>query len=149
MTVVYVDLVGDLFHAGHVELLRAARSRGDRLVVGVLGADDVAEYKRRPVMTLDERVAVVASCRYVDEVVAPAPMRLDDDFIESHAITVVVHGDDPDLGGCRRRLRPPRRGVARPGAAHHGPVDDGRHRAGAAASRVRVVTWTWVGAARR
>ena len=94
MNVVYVDLVGDLFHAGHVELLRAARELGDRLVVGVLGDDDVASYKRRPVMTLDERVAVVAACRWVDEVVAPAPLRLSDDFVARHGITTVVHGDD-------------------------------------------------------
>ena len=94
MSVVYVDLVGDLFHAGHVSLLRSARELGDRLVVGVLGDDDVASYKRRPVMTLDERVTVVAACRYVDEVVAPAPMRLSDDFVVSYGITTVVHGDD-------------------------------------------------------
>jgi cytidyltransferase-like protein len=56
---VYVDLVGDLFHAGHVEFLRAARSFGDWLVVGVLSDDVVAAYKRRPITTLEERVAVV------------------------------------------------------------------------------------------
>ncbi|MET8898864.1 hypothetical protein [Streptomyces sp. NPDC004538] len=33
---VYVDMVGDLFHPGHVALLRAARDFGERLTVGVL-----------------------------------------------------------------------------------------------------------------
>jgi cytidyltransferase-like protein len=33
-TRVYVDMVGDLFHAGHVALLRAARELGNHLVVG-------------------------------------------------------------------------------------------------------------------
>jgi cytidyltransferase-like protein len=94
VTGVYVDMVGDLFHPGHVALLRAARAFGDRLVVGVL-SDEVAEaYKRRPVMTLAERVAVVGSCRYVDEVVPDAPDRVTLDFLESHDIAVVVHGDD-------------------------------------------------------
>lgn len=65
---VYVDMVGDLFHAGHVSLLREARRHGDWLVVGVLSDDTAASYKRRPVMTLDEMVAVIESCRYVDEV---------------------------------------------------------------------------------
>lgn len=48
---VYVDMVGDLFHAGHVSLLREARRHGDWLVVGVLSDDTAASYKRRPIMT--------------------------------------------------------------------------------------------------
>ena len=91
---VYVDMVGDLFHAGHVELLRAAKAHGDRLIVGVL-ADETAEaYKRRPIMTLSERVAVVEACRYVDEVIAGAPFQVDNEFLAEHDIDVVVHGDD-------------------------------------------------------
>lgn len=58
-------MVGDLFHAGHVSLLREARRHGDWLVVGVLSDDTAASYKRRPIMTLAE-----------------------------HGITTVVHGDD-------------------------------------------------------
>lgn len=91
---VYVDMVGDLFHAGHVALLRQARSHGDHLVVGVLGDETTAAYKRRPIMTLAERVAVIESCRYVDEVVADAPFVVDEGFLDEHAITTVVHGDD-------------------------------------------------------
>ena len=58
---VYVDMVGDLFHAGHVSLLGEARRHGDWLVVGVLSDDTAASYKRRPIMTLAERVAVIES----------------------------------------------------------------------------------------
>lgn len=91
---VYVDMVGDLFHAGHVELLRAARAHGDWLVVGVLGDETAAAYKRRPIMTLAERVAVIEGCRYVDEVIADAPLEVDEDFLAEHEIETVVHGDD-------------------------------------------------------
>lgn len=91
---VYVDMVGDLFHAGHVSLLREARRHGDWLVVGELSDDTAASYKRRPIMTLAERVAVIESCRYVDEVVAGAPLRLTEEFLAEDAITTVVHGDD-------------------------------------------------------
>jgi cytidyltransferase-like protein len=91
---VYVDMVGDLFHAGHVALLREARRHGDQLVVGVLSDETAASYKRRPVMTLAERVAVIEACRYVDEVVPDAPFRITQDFLEEHAISTVVHGDD-------------------------------------------------------
>jgi cytidyltransferase-like protein len=97
MTRVYVDMVADLFHYGHVEFLRRARAMGDELVVGIHSDDTVEHYKRRPIMTLDERVAVVAGCRYVDEVVADAPLVLDRAWLERHRIDLVVHGDDFDV----------------------------------------------------
>ncbi|MCY4725230.1 adenylyltransferase/cytidyltransferase family protein [Nocardioides sp. STR2] len=97
---VYVDMVGDLFHAGHVAFLREARGHGDWLVVGVLSDETVASYKRRPIMTLGERVAVIEACRYVDEVIADAPDRLTAEFLAEHAIATVVHGDDLSLEGA-------------------------------------------------
>ncbi len=91
---VYVDMVGDLFHAGHVALLRAARELGDQLVVGVLSDETAAAYKRRPIMSLTERVAVIEACRYVDEVIPDAPDRLTPAFLDEHELALVVHGDD-------------------------------------------------------
>lgn len=93
---VYVDMVGDLFHPGHVALLRAARQLGDELVVGVLSDETAAAYKRQPIMTLPERVAVIEACRWVDEVVGDAPLRLTAAFLDEHRIGLVVHGDDVD-----------------------------------------------------
>lgn len=93
-TRVYVDMVGDLFHPGHVALLRAARAFGDELVVGVLSDETVACYKRRPVMTMDERVAVIEACRYVDEVIPNSPNRVTREFLVEHNLALVVHGDD-------------------------------------------------------
>jgi cytidyltransferase-like protein len=93
---VYADIVGDLFHAGHVNLLRVARSMGDRLVVGVHDDVDVESYKRRPVLTMAERMAIVEGCRYCDEVVPRAPLVITEQFLVRHAIDLVVHGDDID-----------------------------------------------------
>jgi glycerol-3-phosphate cytidylyltransferase-like family protein len=47
-------------------------------------------------MTMEERVGVVRGCRYVDEVIAEAPLRVTRDFVERHGIDLVVHGDDFD-----------------------------------------------------
>ncbi|MDT3400269.1 adenylyltransferase/cytidyltransferase family protein [Streptomyces sp. B1866] len=91
---VYVDMVGDLFHSGHVSLLKEAREFGDYLMVGVLSDEVVASYKRRPIMSLDERIAVIEACRYVDEVLPNAPYRVTKDFLDRHDIALVVHGDD-------------------------------------------------------
>lgn len=98
-TRVYVDMVGDLFHSGHVALLRAARDFGDQLVVGVLSDETVTRYKRQPIMTMDERVTVIEACRYVDEVIPDSPYRLTREFLDEHALALVVHGDDVDADG--------------------------------------------------
>lgn len=63
-------------------------------MVGVLSDDTAASYKRRPIMTLAERVAVIESCRYVDEVIADASLRVTEEFLAEHGIATVVHGDD-------------------------------------------------------
>ena len=78
MTRVYVDMVADLFHYGHANFLKQAKQLGDHLIVGIHSDEVVKEYKRSPVMTMEERVETVSSCRYVDEVVANAPLVIDE-----------------------------------------------------------------------
>jgi len=61
----------DLFHAGHVELLQKAKSRGDILIVGVNSDKSVKEYKKkpgRPIIPERYRAEVVAAIEYVDYV---------------------------------------------------------------------------------
>jgi choline-phosphate cytidylyltransferase/glycerol-3-phosphate cytidylyltransferase len=62
----YTSGVFDLFHVGHVNILRSARAMCDKLIVGVT-IDDLVLYKnKRAVIPFHERVAVVQACRYVD-----------------------------------------------------------------------------------
>jgi cytidyltransferase-like protein len=91
---VYADIVGDLFHYGHVEFFKKAKELGDVLIIGVLGDDTVESYKRVPVMTVEERAAVIAACRFVDEVIVNPPLRLTEEWIQEHQIDIVAHGDD-------------------------------------------------------
>ncbi len=87
-------MVADLFHYGHVAFLKQARALGDYLVVGI-HADDVAETnKRTPILTMEERIASVAGCQWVDEVLPNAPWIIDRAWIDEHDINLVVHGDD-------------------------------------------------------
>lgn len=92
--IIYTDIVGDLFHAGHIEFLKKARAFGDYLIVGVLADDVVEGYKRTPILTLEERVKMVEACKYVDQVIVAPPLRLTKDLIEQYQIDYVVHGDD-------------------------------------------------------
>ena len=94
MTRVYVDMVADLFHYGHVEFLKQAHAFGDHLLVGICSDETARANKRSPILSMEERVASVAGCRYVDEVVPDAPWIMDSAWIEKHKIDLVVHGDD-------------------------------------------------------
>lgn len=59
----------DMFHIGHLNLLKNAKSRCDYLIVGVNSDRLVEEYKnKKAVVPLGERMEIVRSIRYVDEV---------------------------------------------------------------------------------
>ena len=91
---VYSDMTADLFHYDHVEFLKKAHALGDYLLVGVCDDAAVERNKRKPIFSMDERVASVAGCRYVDEVLPHAPWVIDRTWIEKYDIHLVVHGDD-------------------------------------------------------
>ena len=60
----------DLFHVGHIRLLNRAKSKCDRLIVGVSTDELVEEYKRKkPVIPFEERAEIVSALKCVDEVV--------------------------------------------------------------------------------
>ena len=91
---VYADMTADLFHAGHVEFLKKARALGDYMIVGLMSDEDITRWKRPPILNLEDRIAVVAACKFVDEAIPNAPWIIDADWIALHNIDLVVHGDD-------------------------------------------------------
>ncbi|KAK3022342.1 hypothetical protein RJ639_047047 [Escallonia herrerae] len=92
--VVYIDGAFDLFHAGHVEILKSARQLGDFLLVGIYTDQTVSEHRGThfPLMHLHERSLSVLACRYVDEVIIGAPWEVTKDMITTFNISLVVHG---------------------------------------------------------
>ncbi|XP_062191169.1 ethanolamine-phosphate cytidylyltransferase-like isoform X2 [Phragmites australis] len=91
--VVYIDGTFDLFHAGHVEILRSARQLGDFLLVGIHDDQSIRDRRGyRPIMHLHERILSVLACRYVDEVIIGAPWEVSKDMITTFNISLVVHG---------------------------------------------------------
>uniref|UniRef100_A0A7S4AB31 ethanolamine-phosphate cytidylyltransferase n=1 Tax=Pseudo-nitzschia australis TaxID=44445 RepID=A0A7S4AB31_9STRA len=94
MRVIYIDGAWDLFHPGHVALLKAAKERGDYLIVGIHG--DVCVNKMRgmnlPLLNLHERVLSVLGCRFVDDILIDAPYEISAEMIASLRIAEVIHG---------------------------------------------------------
>ena len=69
----YTTGVYDMFHIGHLNVIRRAKERCDYLIVGVSTDELVQKEKNKtPVIPYEERAAIVAAIRYVDEVV-PQP----------------------------------------------------------------------------
>ena len=74
MVIGFTSGVFDLFHVGHVRLLKKSRALCDRLIVGV-SSDDLVSYKnKRAIIPFDERCEVVAACKYVDCIVEQTTM---------------------------------------------------------------------------
>ena len=63
----YLSGTFDLFHVGHLNLLKRARNQCDHLVVGV--HTDGAWKGKQTFISLKERKAIIAACKYVDEVI--------------------------------------------------------------------------------
>ena len=97
----------DLFHVGHLNILRQARSQCDYLIAGVLG-DDVLELTkgRRPIVPLAERLEMVQHCTLVDEVWA----EMEPDKLETwRQVDFDVYFKGDDWKGTERGLALERR----------------------------------------
>lgn len=69
MTIGYTTGVYDLFHIGHLNLLKNARGMCDKLIVGVT-IDELVSYKgKKAMIPFEDRIEIVRSCKYVDAAV--------------------------------------------------------------------------------
>jgi glycerol-3-phosphate cytidylyltransferase len=93
MVVGYTTGVFDLFHVGHLRLLRNAKAMCDRLIVGVTN-DELVSYKnKRSVIPFEERLEIVLSCKYVDLAVEQATMDKMEAF-RRYKFNIMFVGDD-------------------------------------------------------
>lgn len=88
--------VFDLFHAGHIMMLKEAKGQCDYLIVG-LQTDptlDRPDTKNKPVQSIFERFVQLQACRYVDEIVVYATEKDLIDILLSYPIDVRILGDE-------------------------------------------------------
>jgi glycerol-3-phosphate cytidylyltransferase len=84
----------DVFHVGHVRVLKRAAELGDRLVVGVSSdALNFSKKGRAPVFNEDERIEI-SSLQVVDGVFLEESLEKKRDYIVEHHADVLVMGDD-------------------------------------------------------
>jgi cytidyltransferase-like protein len=101
---IYVDMVADLFHYGHVNLLKRLKNDNTYIIVGINSDEDVTTYKRKPIMTTEERTKVVESCKYVDEVIPDAPLCITNEIIDNYKIDLVVHAHKKEDDSIYRKF---------------------------------------------
>lgn len=84
----------DLFHLGHVRLLRRLAALGDELVVGC-STDEFNKLKgKKSVMPFEQRLEILEACRYVDKVLPERDWDQKRDDILREEISVFGMGDD-------------------------------------------------------
>jgi len=70
----YTTGVFDLFHIGHIRILKRAKERCEKLIVGIT-TDELVSYKyKKAVIPFEERIEIVSCIKFVDEVIPQVSM---------------------------------------------------------------------------
>ena len=90
----YTTGVFDMFHIGHLNILKTAKEQCDYLVVGVSTDELVKEYKgKTPIIPFNERVAIIEAIKYFDKVIPQKTMNKLDVWNDIK-YDVLFHGSD-------------------------------------------------------
>ncbi len=96
--------VYDLLHLGHILLFKHAKEKGDYLIAAVQDGDSILKYKPEATIinTTDERRMMVASIRYVDEVITYKDV---DNDIVNIDFDILAIGPDQNHEGFQRAIK--------------------------------------------
>jgi glycerol-3-phosphate cytidylyltransferase len=89
----------DMFHIGHLNLIRRAREQCDKLIVGLNSDEFIYSYKRKyPIIPAKDRKEILKACRYVDDVIIK-------DIPDSFLVWEKYHYDKLFIGSDYRSSR--------------------------------------------
>ena len=94
MTTVLTYGTFDLFHVGHVRLLRRLRALGDRLIVGCSTDEFNAIKGKKSIFTYEDRHEILSSCRYVDQVFPEEEWDQKPKDVMRYGVDIFAMGDD-------------------------------------------------------
>lgn len=85
----------DVFHVGHVNILERARTFGDELIVGVSSDNlNFSKKGRYPIYNEKERMKIISSLRFVDQVFLEESLELKKEYIKKYNADILIMGDD-------------------------------------------------------
>jgi len=91
----FVASAFDLFHAGHVMMLKEAKTQCEYLIVGLQTDPTIdREWKNKPIQSVFERYVQVDACKYVDEIIPYATEKELMDILTSYPIDVRIIGEE-------------------------------------------------------
>ncbi|TBL83575.1 adenylyltransferase/cytidyltransferase family protein [Hafnia alvei] len=85
----------DVFHVGHINIISRAAELGDFLIVGV--SSDELNYNKKnryPIYNETDRMKILSSLKYVDEVFLEESLELKLEYIRKYEADLLVMGDD-------------------------------------------------------
>jgi glycerol-3-phosphate cytidylyltransferase len=86
----------DMFHVGHLNLIKRAREQCDKLTIGLNSDEFIYSYKHKyPIISTEDRKEILKACRYVDDVIVK-------DFPDSFLLWEKYHFDKLFIGSDYR-----------------------------------------------
>jgi len=95
---VYATMAGDIFHAGHIKFIKAAKKLGDTLIIGLHPNDVIKKYKHKnPIISYTDRKKIIESISEVDLVVKDcmdfkSPTMFEN--LKKYNVDILTHGVD-------------------------------------------------------
>ena len=92
--IIYVDMVADMLHYGHLNYLtqiydNLIKNTNNKLYLGIHN-DNVAQfYKRKPILTMNERINILSYFPLIDKIIPNAPINVDEEYIILHKIDFI------------------------------------------------------------
>ena len=85
----------DIFHVGHLNILKRAKKLGTKLIVGISSDElNMVKKNRKPIYNIKQRLEIISSIKYVDEVFVEESLEKKEDYIRFYNADILVMGDD-------------------------------------------------------
>lgn len=88
--IIYINGTFDLLNSKHINLFKKAREYGNYLIVGVFDDYTSEINNRETVLSLQDRTDILENIKLIDKVVSPAPLIINNNFIQKYEIDIVI-----------------------------------------------------------